>query len=93
MGGGTRQRYRKEVVTTPITNGTVVKVAAATGDDNGGDYGDALGGEELRFEIGEARDNATGRRSARQRLGVARQRQWQQQRATTGVGTGAAISV
>ncbi|QCD86337.1 hypothetical protein DEO72_LG3g858 [Vigna unguiculata] len=69
------------------------EVAAATGGDNGGDYGDALCGEELRFEIGEACDSATGRRSARQRLGVARQRQRQQQRATTGAGTGVAISV
>jgi len=40
-------------------------VAAATGGDNGGDYGDALGGKDMRFEMGEASDNATGRRPAR----------------------------
>jgi len=89
MGGRTRQHYRKEAVTTPIASGTTAEVAAATGGDNGSDYSDALCGEELRFEIGEARDSVTGRRSERQRLGMAWQRQWQQQGATTRAGTGA----
>jgi len=47
-----RQRYRKEAVTTPIASSTAAEVARATSGDNGNDYGDALGEEELRFEIG-----------------------------------------
>ncbi|QCE10360.1 hypothetical protein DEO72_LG10g1590 [Vigna unguiculata] len=72
MGGGQRQRYWKDVVTTPIGSGTTTEVEVATGGDNGDDYDDAFGGEKLRFAIGEASDCDTGRRPSWRRLGMAR---------------------
>ncbi|QCE06182.1 hypothetical protein DEO72_LG9g1193 [Vigna unguiculata] len=78
MGGGQRQHYQKEAVTTSIASGTTAEVAATIGGDNGGNYSDAQGGEELCFAMGEASDSATGRRPSRRQLGVAMQRQWQQ---------------